>query len=227
MKKTMKQPSSARRSAMFNIALAGTLGAGGMIGLLREALASGARQGITHMKGLVLLDGKPAQLGQRVALGQRIVTGPDSEVVFVIGTDAFMQRDNSELALESNLGVSVLRFISGKVLSVFGKGKKQLRTPTATIGIRGTACYIEAEAARTYFCLCYGEAEVIPQADPAAKEIFRTRHHERPVYIGNQSGVPMMAKGPMINHTDAELIMLESLVGRQPPFMGQSYPSTY
>ena len=31
--------------------------------------------------------------------------------------------------------------------------------------------------------------------------------------------------GPFLNHTDAELIMLESLVGRQPPFMesGRKY----
>jgi hypothetical protein len=29
----------------------------------------------------------------------------------------------------------------------------------------------------------------------------------------------MVAPAPMINHTDAELELLESLVGRQPPFI--------
>ena len=31
----------------------------------------------------------------------------------------------------------------------------------------------------------------------------------------------MLMQAPVINHTDAELILLESLVGRQPPFIGR------
>jgi hypothetical protein len=35
------------------------------------------------------------------------------------------------------------------------------------------------------------------------------------------SGAPqMLMQAPVINHTDAELTMLESLVGRRPPFTG-------
>jgi hypothetical protein len=30
----------------------------------------------------------------------------------------------------------------------------------------------------------------------------------------------MVMAAPVLNHTDAELILLESLVGRQPPFIG-------
>ncbi|RJG00313.1 hypothetical protein [Noviherbaspirillum sedimenti] len=65
---------------------------------------------------------------------------------------------------------------------------------------------------------------VAPLADPSAREIVRTRHHERPMLIGDQRGPAMMAKAPVINHTDAELTMLENLVGRRPPFQGISYP---
>ncbi|MBI1891741.1 MAG: hypothetical protein HYS18_13920 [Burkholderiales bacterium] len=203
------------------------LGAGGVLGTIQAALADEVKKGITHMKGRVTVDGKPAALGQLIRAGQTVATGPDSEVVFVLGPDAFMLREKSELAIEGKIVVSALRFITGKVLSVFGKGAKQLRTPTATIGIRGTACYIEAEAGSTYFCLCYGEAELIPSADPTAREIIRTQHHERPLAISNKSGGAMMAKAPVINHTDAELIMLESLVGRKPPFYGKSYTGYY
>jgi hypothetical protein len=36
------------------------------------------------------------------------------------------------------------------------------------------------------------------------------------------TGAPqMIMRAPVLNHTDAELILLESLVGRQPPFIGQ------
>jgi hypothetical protein len=32
----------------------------------------------------------------------------------------------------------------------------------------------------------------------------------------------MMMEAPVVNHTDAELVMLEALVGREPPF-GTNY----
>jgi hypothetical protein len=34
----------------------------------------------------------------------------------------------------------------------------------------------------------------------------------------------MIEMAPVVNHTDAELILLESLVGRQVPFDAKSYP---
>jgi hypothetical protein len=214
-----------RRNTLINIAAGGMLGAGGLLAAIRAALAEdNVRQGITHMKGSVTVDDKPAVLGQIIRPEQKIATGPDGEVVVVIGKDAFLLRERTELSTEGKLAVSALRYVTGKVLSVFGKGNKELRTPTATIGIRGTGCYIEAESTRTYFCLCYGEAELTPLADPAARQVIRTEHHERPLYIGSKSGDTMIADMPVINHTDAELVMLESLVGRKPPFYGKSYP---
>jgi hypothetical protein len=33
----------------------------------------------------------------------------------------------------------------------------------------------------------------------------------------------MVTPAPVINHTDAELILLEGLTGRQPPFIGQGF----
>lgn len=34
----------------------------------------------------------------------------------------------------------------------------------------------------------------------------------------------MVMAAPMINHSDAELELLESLVGREPPFSGKGFP---
>lgn len=211
-----------RRAALGRLAAAGVIGSS--YGLIAKALAAENRQGFTLVKGKVTVDGKPAIVGQIVRPGQKIATGPASEAVVVIGQDAFMLRENSEFGIEPGVSVMALRYISGKILSVFGKGDKQLRTPTASIGIRGTACYIEAESSRTYFCLCYGEAELTPLADPAQKETIRTEHHEHPLYVGGKEAPVMMAQAPVINHTDAELVMLESLVGRKPPFVGKYYP---
>jgi hypothetical protein len=43
---------------------------------------------------------------------------------------------------------------------------------------------------------------------------YETTHHEKPVWI---DGGIMKAAG-VINHTDAEVILLEALAGRQSPF---------
>ncbi len=118
-----------------------------------------------------------------------------------------------------------MRVVSGKILSVFGKGAKTIQTSTATIGIRGTGCYIEDEGtgakARTYFCLCYGSVDLTPKAAPHEAESYTTTHHDKPMYVLNDMKMAkMMVPAEVINHTDEELTLLEGLVGRVTPFYG-------
>jgi hypothetical protein len=220
----------ARRELLLKLAAAGALGAGGILGLVRDALAAGnlpATPGFRRLKGPVGVDNTRASIGLNIKMGQTVMTGEGGEAVYIIGPDAFLQREKTKITFEDNAGVQVMRVITGKVLSVFGRSRDkaaarnlQLVTPTATIGIRGTGCYIEAEEASTYFCLCYGEAEVTPKGDPKQKETIKTQHHDHPITIG-AAGSKMMAPAAVINHTDAELILLENAVGRWPPFYGQ------
>lgn len=216
----------ARRELLLKLAAAGALGAGGILGLVRDALSAGslpATPGFRHIKGPVGVDNTRASIGLNIKPGQSVMTGEGGEAVYIIGPDAFLQREKTKITFEENAGVQVMRVITGKVLSVFGKSRDkgarslQLVTPTATIGIRGTGCYIEAGEASTYFCLCYGEAEVTPKGDPTQKELIKTQHHDHPITIG-ATGSKMMAPATVINHTDAELTMLENAVGRWPPF---------
>jgi hypothetical protein len=154
--------------------------------------------------------------------GDVITTGPDAELVVVVGRDAFMVRPQSRIELEGDatrLLLAGLRAVTGGLLSVFEPGKEKLiRTPTSTIGIRGTAVYVEIEVARTYVCTCYGEAMLASVDDPAASETVRTRHHDEPRYIYRRGMPRMIEQAPVINHTDAELILLEGLTGRAVPF---------
>lgn len=214
---------AARRALLLRLGIAGVIGGGGMLGLVCAALAAGAQTGIRSIKGSVTVDGQPAVVGQPIRPGQKVVTAAGAEAIFVVGKDAFLQHENSEFAIDAGGGVPVLRYITGKILSVFGKGGKRLITPTATIGIRGTGCYIEAEEQRTYFCLCYGTAVVRPKGNPGMRKTVRTRHHENPLYIGGGATREAMQTAKVINHTDDELIMLEELVGRLPPFYGKGY----
>jgi hypothetical protein len=213
----------ARRETLLKLAAAGALGAGGMMGFMQRALAAGslpATPGMHHIKGPVMVDKTRATVGLVIKPPQTVTTGPGGEAIYILGSDAFMQRENSTVSFSDSTGVATMRVITGKILSVFGKGNRQLVTSTATIGIRGTGCYIESEEARTYFCLCYGEAEITPTADPKLKETIRTEHHDHPIYI-NSSGDKIMAPATVINHTDQELQLLENSVGRWPAFYGK------
>ena len=141
----------------------------------------------------------------------RIQTGADGRLVIVVGRDAMLVRRNSSLSVLAN----GFRLVTGAVLTVFSPGRsRQLTTPTATIGIRGTAVYLEAERGRTYACTCYGEAELGSAFDSSARETVHTKHHEQPRYLMAKSSPQMLMQAPMVNHTDDELRMLEGLLGR-------------
>jgi len=216
-----------RRRLLRALALPGVVGASGVAGLVQAVLAADGREGFREIRGEVTVDGKPARPGQRIGSGQAVVTGTGARAVYVIGEDAFLQHENSRFAWRRGRTAATLRYLQGRVLSVFGKGRKRIETPTATIGIRGTGCYIEAAPEQTYFCLCYGTVEVVPKADPAQAVSYSTEHHENPVIIGSTPGTPMMEKTRVINHSDDELVMLEALVGRKPPFWGKTYDDYY
>jgi hypothetical protein len=218
-----------KRQLLKQLAAAGLLGAAGISSLIREALANGNKPvspGMNKVTGTVTVNGKPAQQGMLIGAGDTIITGAGGEAIYVIGQDAYLQREKSTVSFAANVAggaVSVMRVLTGKILSVFGKGDKKLETSSATIGIRGTGCYIEAEEKRVYFCLCYGVAEVAPAADPSHIERIETKHHDHPIYIHKDSAMPMMVDASVINHTDAELELLESLTGRFPPFTQGAY----
>jgi hypothetical protein len=192
--------------------------------LLRDALA--ARKlpsGMVMIKGEVTVNGNAARTGTLVKPGDSVVTAAGGLAVFVVGKDAFLLRENSELLTAgSRVLIASLRLVTGKLLSVFGRGRCNISTPAATIGIRGTGIYIEVEAERTYVCTCYGVVDLQASNMPEARETVHTNHHDAPRYIYAHGDMPikMIEAAPVLNHSDAELIMLEALVGREPPFVG-------
>jgi len=209
-----------RRTVLKSALLAVAAGAS-PLRLVEEALALGAVQkGVYRVKGDVRINGRPAVENMDLAAGDVIVTGPGAELIFVARKDAYLVRENSRVELAGTAGALILtglRVVTGAVLSVFERGRpNRIVTSTATIGVRGTGVYVESEPARSYVCTCYGETEVAPLADPAHAEQISTTHHEQPRYV-YASGATMMVKAPVVNHTDAELALLEWVVGREPP----------
>ena len=174
------------------------------------------------IKGQVSVNDKPANLDTFIKPSDVVKTGSGSHAVFVVGKDAFILRSNSVMEIEGSAIINTLRLFSGKVLSVFGhrsKEKLTMRSATATIGIRGTGVYMEADPERTYLCTCYGVTDIYSNADRNVTERIVSEHHDAPKYILAQEEMgKIIHPAPMINHTDMELTLIEELVGREPPF---------
>ena len=218
----------ARRKFLNKLATSSALAAAAPF-LIRNALAMGDRhytQGFHKLQGAVLLNGKPATLGMLVKPGDKVITGADSLAIFVVERDAFMLRSNSHLEISGvTTAVKTLNLLAGKLLSVFDKGEKKIIVPTATMGIRGTAIYAEADTVRSYLCTCYGTVVIQSNSNPAVQETVKTKKHDAPRYI-YANGDQLIVKAPVINHTDDELYMLEALVGRMPAFFSPTADNT-
>lgn len=182
-------------------------------------------QSIYRLNGTVTVNGKEANMSTIIKPNDTVVTGPKSEVVFVVGGNSMIMRENSHLTMEgkeesSSFLIQGLRLLTGKLLSVSRSQGTMIRTSTATIGIRGTGYYIESDPEQTYFCTCYGLTDVEAKDDPNSTDTVASKHHDKPLYIlkGEPSGKNIRRAG-FINHTDQELMLIETLVGRTPPFV--------
>ena len=226
--------SDRRRAWLLALVASGAFGVAGISGLIRRVNAAANRpypDGVQEVKGEVRINDTLAKPGALVSPGDVVTTGPMSHVVFVIGEDAFLLRERSRLQVSGEKAstaasgqtksavVRSLNLLSGKLLSAFSKGEKRVSTPTVTVGIRGTGVYIEAEPTRSYVCTCYGET-VLEAKSSGATEKIRTTYHDAPRYVYGAGAPETIAKAPMVNHSDDELIMLEALLGRSPPFAG-------
>jgi len=195
---------------------------GQLPGKLREG------RSIYDMKGQVKINGQLATEETIITANDKIETGKRSYIIFVVGKDAFILRSNSQLSLSSNdeaeskiktTLVNSLRLVTGKLLSVFGKSRHKITTPTATIGIRGTGVYVEAASDESYICTCYGTTVLTAVNDQSSVETINSQHHDAPRYIAaSGSSGQLIRPAPFKNHDDDELLLIEELVGRELPF---------
>ncbi len=231
--KRMDEIDDPRRLILIRLLTAGLLGAGltsaqaitfGIFGSKPRKLPEG--QSIYGLSGQVTVNEQPATLATRIKSGDTVQTAANSEVVFVVNTHSMILESNSKLQIEQpensteSLIIGGLRMLSGKLLSVSRNSAMKVSTSTATIGIRGTGFYVEADPERTYFCTCYGATEVQATNDPQSRENVAATHHDRPLYIVADGGTGNnIRSAPFINHTDQELALIETLVGRRTPFV--------
>lgn len=174
---------------------------------------------IVELRGDALVNGQRLLPQQTIQTGDTVQTGPQSTLTFVLGNSAFHVRQNSNITVErgaSLTAVSLLRLLTGAVVSVWGKGNlRQIVTPTLTAGIRGTGVYTEIfsdQNGRSYFCNCYGVVELTAGQDQRLSE--STYHQAFWGEIAPRDG-RMLTPGKAINHTDEELEFLAKLVNQK------------
>ena len=222
-----------RRQVLIRLLSAGLLGLSapaaqaitfGIFGSRPRKLPEG--QSIYGVSGQVTVNDREATLATQIKPGDTIQTAQNSEIVFVVNTHSMILRSDSKMVIErpsnapESLIIGGLRMLSGKLLSVSRNSPMQVNTSTATIGIRGTGFYVEADPERTYFCTCYGATEVQATDDPSSRESITATHHDRPVYVVKDGGAGNNIRNAgFINHTDQELALIETLVGRRTPFV--------
>jgi hypothetical protein len=177
------------------------------------------RSNVVELVGDAQVNGQRLSPQQTIQTGDVINTGPASSLVFVIGNAAFQVRQNSRFTVERgntiNI-VSVLRLLTGAVVSVWGKGvSRQIVTPTLTAGIRGTGVYtevLEAQNFRSYFCNCYG---VVDMSAGETKAVSRADYHQAFWSSAAPGGELALAPAKAINHTDEELENLARLINQR------------
>ena len=177
------------------------------------------RSNVVQLVGDATVNGTRLAAGQSIITGDQIATGPNSTLIFVLGNSAFHVRQNSMMTVErgvSLFAVSVLRLVTGAVVSVWGKGtNRQIVTPTMTAGIRGTGVYTEIfanQGGRSYFCNCYGTVDMSAGED---RSVSVSEYHQ--AFWGEVAPKDgrMLTTAKAINHTDEELEYLARLAGQQ------------
>ena len=189
---------AARRARLKQLAALGLLGPAGITGLIQEVLAKGdvpVVKGVNSLSGSATVNGNPAKAGTPVKPGDKISTSNGSTAVLVIGKDGFLLRDSTTVTFQESKTkpglVEGVLVTTGKVLAVFATrvdGELIIKVPHATVGVRGTGCYLEVHEGRSYFCLCYGEAAVTGVGMPQPR-ILKTTHHESPVWLDDSGGI--------------------------------------
>ena len=184
-----------------------------------QAAFAQQRSNIVELVGDATVNGERMRPTSFLQTGDRIETGPGSNLVFVIGNSSFQVRQNSRITVERGAtlnAVSVLRMLTGAVVSVWGKGSsRQIVTPTLTAGIRGTGVYTEVRSSenyRSYFCNCYGTVDMAAGDDRA---VSRSVYHQS--FWGEAQPVngKLLTPAKAINHTDEELEFLARLVDQR------------
>lgn len=180
---------------------------------------------IHDLRGTVRVNGQLATRKTRINIGDKIVTGSDGYIVFIVNEDAYMLRSRSELLLtasEDNKDrIGLLRLLTGAFGAVFRRasGQRRVSAGTITAGIRGTGIYVETRGDGTYFCTCWGTVDLASSDDPKDRETIESRNHTPRLVAVQATDGSRFRPAQFETHTNEEMDILEKCVGRRSPIL--------
>ncbi|CAI8215412.1 MAG: Uncharacterised protein [Alphaproteobacteria bacterium] len=159
------------------------------------------------------------QLDLEVGHNEVLVQTGASQSALRLGKCAFLFAPFSSVKFNvgEGLAVKAANLMMGAMHSVFdpnGPADRTVITTHATIGIRGTAHYVELEANddRTYSCCCYGHIHIQTELDT---ETQKTNYHDARI-IDASGKIQASPYNVPLNHYDNSIVFLENSVGRKP-----------
>ena len=175
---------------------------------------------IFQYRGHISVNGVAADLTTMIMPGDVVETADKSEMIFVVGKDSFLMREQSRIRMPTTSVGGTYGLERGKTLGVFASRQTEIRTPSAVIAIKGTGIYLESEPELTYVCTCYGLTDISVVDDPNISETVKSEHHDAPKYVlADPNAAKRIVPAPFKNHDDQELLLIETLVGRSTPYV--------
>ena len=175
---------------------------------------------IEFIDGEVSINGIPADFGQIVEFGDWVQTGPDSSVDIVFDrANIFRLGQNTVAAIEIGATRQSVDLKFGSFAAVFdrlrtltGNGTFDVRTPTASAGVRGTTFFFRVfDRDLTYVCACNGTLELEAHGSGDSFLDSAVRHSAH--YFREVDGTVVVEVAPETFHSSESLNAVADQIG--------------
>ncbi len=204
------------KNRSFWIAIAFFVAAATMVG----AQTDSGLGTIEFLEGDVRVNGRLADFGLQVAVGDWIQTGPNAAAeivfdranVFRLGPNTVAQLNLGRSRQEVDLKFGSMSAVFDRVRTLSGRGTFDVRTPTAVAGVRGTSFFFRViDGETTYVCTCNGTLEL----SPFGKESFLESATRHSAYFFRQAedGSVTIERGTEAYHSTDSLNRVADSIG--------------
>ncbi|HKJ85165.1 MAG TPA: FecR domain-containing protein [Spirochaetia bacterium] len=180
---------------------------------------------IEFLQGDVRVNGRPADFGLQVAVGDWIQTGPNAAAdivfdranVFRLGPNTVARLNLGASRQEVDLKFGSMSAVFDRVRTLSGRGTFDVRTPTTVGGVRGTSFFFRViDGETTYVCTCNGTLELSPFGRDSFLE-SATRHS---AYFFRQAedGSVTVERGTEAYHSTESLNRIADSIGVSIPW---------
>ncbi|MGZ3684089.1 MAG: FecR family protein [Bdellovibrionota bacterium] len=174
---------------------------------------------VKFIQGKAVVGVRALKSGDKVELNDVVTTGPKSFVRILLREGVAMNvGPDSTIHLSRLEGgeATTIDLLKGFLLSRIKKSvpapekvKYQVRTRTASLGVRGTTFFAKEEPdGRTFLCVCEGTVEA---RWAGGSKTITSKHHDTPLLISSLKSAPDAAEMGH-DHDDAEIAALDKLL---------------